>query len=359
MPDFTADNVAKYLSSVLGEPVSVREMRALGGDSADVKGYGYGTPVRIDYDSPRGPGVLVLHTMSPAPFGHEDMSDRARELLWEHRAFNRLPRHIRSLDVGGILANGEIVPLSNVEEFGLLTEYATGREYAADLERIRQTGELEPRDLARSDALCDYLIGIHRVRHDDPSLYVRRTRDLAGGHECIAGLIDSYPAAGPVSACVLEEIEQLSVHWRWKLKGAAHRLRQVHGDFHPWNILFREDTEFTMLDRSRGEFGDPADDVTCITLNYVFFSLQRCGRLQQPFEKLFRRFWTRYLEGSGDTEMLNVAAPFFAFRGLVMASPVWYPALPEAVRWALVRFIVSVLHADSFDPAEVNRYCGI
>jgi aminoglycoside phosphotransferase (APT) family kinase protein len=32
----------------------------------------------------------------------------------------------------------------------------------------------------------------------------------------------------------------------------------VHGDFHPWNILFRAAVDFSVLDRSHGEYGDPA-----------------------------------------------------------------------------------------------------
>ena len=75
----------------------------------------------------------------------------------------------------------------------------------------------------------------------------------------------------------------------------------------------KTDPELTLLDRSRGEYGDPADDVTCLTLNYLFFSLQRSGRLEGSFENLFRRFWERYLEESGDREILRVAAPFFGF----------------------------------------------
>ena len=171
------------------------------------------------------------------------------------------------------------------------------------------------------------------------------------------GLTDSYsPGPQSVSPEILESIEHSCVRWRWRIKDRTHRLRQVHGDFHPWNILFREGTDFTVLDRSRGDWGDPADDVTSLTMNYLFFSLQRSRRLAGPFETLFRRFWERYLEKSGDSGILEVAAPFFAFRGLVLASPVWYPALPEDIRQSIVRFLRAVLDADSFDPARVNDY---
>jgi hypothetical protein len=122
--------------------------------------------------------------------------------------------------------------------------------------------------------------------------------------------------------------------------------------------LFGDGLVFRVLDRSRGEYGDPTDDVTCLTGNYLFFSLQRSGRLEGAFESLFRRFWERYLEKSGDREMLNVCAPYFAFRGLVMASPLWYPNLPDDVRRKLIAFTLAVLDAPSFDPAQVNKYCG-
>jgi aminoglycoside phosphotransferase (APT) family kinase protein len=282
------------------------------------------------------------------------MADRAQLLLWAHDAFGKLPRHVASLDVGALRASGELVPLGAAEELFMLADFVEGKEYADDLLRLRAGGELAALDVARADALCDYLVDIHRVPGPEPGLYVRRIRELLGHGECIFGVADSYPQAPQA----VQEIEQRCLRWRWKLKSRVHRLRQVHGDFHPWNILFREGTDFSVLDRSRGEWGEPADDVTCLTLNYLFFSLQRAGRLEGGFERLWRRFWERYLERSGDAEMLEVAAPFFAFRGLVLANPLWYPALEQAVRDKVLRFVLSVLDAERFDPAQANVYCG-
>jgi aminoglycoside phosphotransferase (APT) family kinase protein len=234
----------------------------------------------------------------------------------------------------------------------MLAEFIDGHEYADDLLRLRAGEPLAPLDLERAEALADYLVEIHRVRGSDPGLYARRIRELVGHGECIFGVDDSYPEPG-----LLPEIEKKCVEWRWKLKPRAHRLRQVHGDFHPWNILFREGADFSVLDRSRGEWGDPADDVVCLALNYLFFSLQRSGRLEGAFEALWRRFWERYLERSGDRELLEVAAPFIAFRALVMANPLWYPALDAGVRRQLFNLIGNVLDAPAFDPARANDYC--
>jgi len=69
------------------------------------------------------------------------------------------------------------------------------------------------------------------------------------GHgECLMGILDSYPhpyALLPPHVC--EALEHDAVSWRWRLRGRTHRLARVHGDFHPWNLLFREGTDFSVL----------------------------------------------------------------------------------------------------------------
>ncbi len=356
------EKLSSYLEVLAGNPVRLLTFTPLGEavSTGAAKGHGYGVPVMVEYEVSGERRKVVLETMSPGPFGHEHMSDRAQMLLWDHEAYNRLPLHARSLDVGGVSRDGSLLSLADVEELFLLVEYVEGRGYIQDLARLQAGGELTDIDLARADALCDYLAEIHRVTGPDPGLYVRRIRELLGHGECIMGLLDSYPSRhGVITPSLLEGIERRCVAWRWRIKGRTHRLRQVHGDFHPFNILMGEGTRFRVLDRSRGEWGDPADDVTSLTGNYLFCSLQRSGRLDGSFEILFRRFWDRYLETTGDREILQVAAPFYAFRGLVMASPVWYPALDEDVRRTLFTFIEGVLDAETFDPGRVNDYCGV
>jgi hypothetical protein len=360
MAELDPKNLAAYLESVLKEPVRIVGLSRLGEplQAGAIKGYGYGVPIQVEYEASGERHRAVVETISPGPFGHEHMADRAQVLLWDHQAFNGLPRHARSMDVAGFLHGGGILSLGKVEELLVLMEYVEGRGYAEDLTRLRNDGTLTDLDLARADALCDYLVEIHKIPGTDLGLYVRRIRELLGHGECIMGLTDSYPSRfGFITAGLLQSIEHCVLAWRWRLKERTYRLRQVHGDFHPWNILFQKGTRFRVLDRARGEWGEPADDVACLTMNYLFFSLQRSGRLEDPFETLFQRFWDRYLAKSGDREMLEVVAPFFAFRGLVMASPLWYPTLAEEVRRKLFAFIKGVLDREVFKPDRVNIYC--
>jgi hypothetical protein len=182
-------------------------------------------------------------------------------------------------------------------------------------------------------------------------------RELVGHGECIMGLLDSYPPGeGFINESSLIDIERNCIIWRWCLKRKSHRLSQVHGDFHPWNVLFREGTDFTVLDRSRGEVGEPADDVTAMTINYIFYSLQKYGELTGAFEHLFNLFWENYLQKTGDTEILEVVQPFYAWRGLVVASPIWYPNLKDDVRLKLLNFIQNILQLERFDLKNVNSY---
>jgi len=354
------EKLREYLCSVYGTDVKIESVGKLGGKkerAKELKGFGYGVPYLVEFKVGDKSKSVVFETMRPEGFGHDHFSDRAQVLLWQHSAFNKLPRHVRSVDVGSFTKDGGLKSLGDCTELFVATEKVDGQLYHRDLDRIMETRRLTRLDEERCRALSDYLAQIHALKKEAPRFYVRRVRDLVGHGECIMGLVDSYPPGLDfISERELMDVEKRCVEWRWRLKQKGHRCSQVHGDFHPWNVMFREGLDFTALDRSRGEWGEPADDTSAMSINYVFFSLQTYGKLTGPFEKLFDLFWESYLDKTGDEEMLTVIQPFYAWRGLVIASPLWYPNLASAVRTKLFNFIKNVLSAERFDLHRVNSY---
>src|SRR5262249_8566000 len=152
-------------------------------------------------------------------------------------------------------------------------------------------------DEARCVALARYLAELHRRRLDARDVYRRAARDLVGSGEGIFGMLDAYgsdtPAAPPAR---LEAIERRADAWRWRLRGHEARLSRIHGDFHPFNVVFAEGEEFTLLDASRGCAGDPADDVTAMAVNYVFFAVDHPEAWARGLGPLWRAVFRPYIQ---------------------------------------------------------------
>lgn len=382
-------------------------------DSEVLKAFSYGNPILVSCLVNNVFKRFVLRTMATNEFDHQRRSDRAGEILLGYDTYNDLPHHARALDVGMVTKDHRLVSIADSDEFFLLTEYVRGKPYVSDLQRLCKTGEVSGSDLMQARQLAIYLANIHQLSGEDPTLYTRHIRDILYGGEGIMGLVDSYVqfqktqpqlsggispkhrnpvmsnpngkvttnrerqrgkgkqqhgiagknsaqqpkrgAALPGSAEWFEELERRCVTWRWRLRDKTERLAQVHGDFHPFNVLFEHNGTFHTIERSRGAWGEPADDVACMAINYLFFSLQRHGSLASPFEQLWNIFWNTYMGLRNDPELLLVIGPFFAWRALVLASPIWYNT-SDHVRTTLLTFADRVLKEDLFDPAAVNQY---
>ena len=321
------------------------------------KAIGYGVPLRIVLRGQAGERRdLCLHTAGPDEFGHDRRADRAANMLLSYDTFDSIPRHARAIDVGALTKSGRLLSLRDSDEFYLITEFIDGHVYAEDLRRIAHRCSLSPGDDARARTLALLLAEIHADKRDAPPLYRRAIRDLLGSGEGIFGLIDGYPESVPMAPPErLCGIERRCLEWRFRLKQRSTRLARIHGDFHPFNILFDRDGDPVLLDTSRGSVGDPADDVFCLALNYVFFALEAPGSWASALRTLWQTFFQTYIERTGDTDIFSVGAPFLAWRALVMANPKWYPAVRDTTRDALLGFVERALDAKFFDPNDAER----
>ncbi len=312
---------------------------------------GYGEPLKVGLRRADGTAwSCVFHTARPNEFGHDRRSDRAQELLLAHDTFPSIPRHAAALDVGVLTPDGPR-SLSGAGEPFLVTAWVEGRPYAEDLRRIAEGGPLEPLDLERVRVLARYLAELHQRLPPDPVAWRRALRDVIGSGEGIFGIADAYGDDVPgAPAARLMALEQRAVEWRWRLKPRAHRLSRIHGDFHPFNLVFRDGPDFTALDASRGCAGEPADDLTALAINFMFFAAERPARWRKGFEPLWRTLWSEYLDASHDHEVLACAAPYLAWRALVVCCPRFYPNLSGPARDRLLGLAERALAFERFDP---------
>jgi hypothetical protein len=358
-PDILSDKLRDHLVRLYPgrRVIEVEPLAPDGGATAGstAKAAGYGQPVRVKLADPRGETLeLVWRTASPNEFGHDRRADRAAEAILAFDDFARIPDHIAALDVGAIRADGELISLRDAGEHYLLTTYARGSIYADDLRRIATAGAGDP-DIARADALAHYLARLHTPL-SVPGAYRRAVRDLIGHGEGIYGMVDGYPEDTPAASRErLQDLEARCAEWRWRLRDHEARLTRTHGDFHPFNVVFREGTDFTLLDASRGACGEPADDVTAMIVNYLLFALDADGAWSRGLRTLWHRFWISYLNARPDPHLFEVAPPWFAWRALVVCNPRFYPGMSERARDTLLGFAEAMLDAERMDPWSVDE----
>ncbi len=359
-----------YLKKEFNDIIQV-DIRKLG---SGVQGSGFLIEMKT-LDSIRS---YVVKTLLSEGLGHDYPSDRAAVFLLDLDEYKNLPRHVKAIDVLSEMEDGSIKSIGGGKEYYLLMERGTGRHYFNDLTEFSHRDKLEISDIEKIKAMTSYLAEIHSMKKDSKTLYWRKLRDTVGHGECLMGVFDSYPD-GTLPYNKMAEIIKKSVDWIARLKPKFKRLSQIHGDFHPGNIWFTSDDaetrrtgdsethrvsmspslpDFILLDRSRGPWGDPADDITALTINYIFFSIKHYGTVRGSYLEGLRLFFERYVTLTGDDELFSVVAPFYAFRGAVVANPIFYPELTLDQRRLIFRFVNNVLEDERFRLEKVNDYLG-
>ncbi|MGV8174135.1 MAG: aminoglycoside phosphotransferase family protein, partial [Methanothrix sp.] len=213
--DLKRASIESYLKKIYGRDLTLTSTRKLGETIAtteDVKGFGYGSPLLVEYVSKGEKGSAVLSSMRVQHgFGHDHFSDRARIMIWQNSSFGNLPKHVPSIDVGYFTEKGKLVSAGDAREYFLLMEKIEGKEYFFDLERVRENGATDL-DHERAIALSDYLAEIHAAKEDCPPLYLRKIRETVGDGECIFGILDDYPENPSfLDPNELSEIEKICV----------------------------------------------------------------------------------------------------------------------------------------------------
>jgi len=131
-----------------------------------------------------------------------------------------------------------------------------------------------------------------------------------------------------------------------------------------------DDEKLVVLDRSRFRHGEPADDTSSLTMNFINYSVLAFGEFRDPFKELLELFFMEYFKKRNDPEMFKVSPLFYAFRALVCIHPLFYNAewlrrhgfneeriqsLSESKR-KIINFMKNILNEDEFNIKKVNSY---
>ncbi len=367
MPEINEWNIRKYFSSLFGPDAIVANIEELG------QGFhGTSYTVTVKYSGGREK-KYILKTLHAKGFGHDYPADRANVIIRSLMDSNMLPNHIKVIDAGSIQEDNSLQSIGKPEEFFIIMDEAKGTPYWEDMDAIRDRNTLWEDDEYKIKVLADYLASIHSKKYtgeNSQELYKRVVRDFIGHGELTMGVIDTFPAKLEfVNEKDLVEIVQKMIEWWSKIKDLSHRLAEVHGDFYPGNILFN-DKELVLLDRSRFRYGDPADDVTCLAMNFINYSVLAHGEFRNPFKILLESFLEKYLKSTKDNEMMKVAPLFFVFRSLVCIHPSFYS--PEwmksrgfkdesikninANKKKIVNFAKNILNEEKFKMDKIDSY---
>lgn len=338
----TKDIVKGYLKDKYGE-VEILNLEELG------SGW-HGTGYKLEFKHKGEIKKVLVKSLRPWLLGHDYAADRAGVFLLQHEQSKIVPNHENCIDVVGIKDDGNLI-ISECKDFFQVKEFISGEFYFQDLDRVFKDGITE-KDKERAIMIAEYLANMHKMEFSGSeekrsSLLLRHTRDCVGHGETLMGVIDSYPAEyQEMMINILKKV----VEYREKHKNDRKKIVCCHGDFHPGNIVFNE--AIVMLDSARVIWGEPADDVTSILMNFIWYALRKEGTYTGDFKELGDIFWNKYIELTGDKDIIKIAPIYFAFRGLVVGHPDFYPDQTEETRKKLYNFVENV--QNGFEYEKIN-----
>ncbi len=321
MLELRPELLSNYLASLFFGAVSDVKISQLGSGCV-------GTGFSVNFKVDGRPQRKILKTLFTSNLGMDHFSDRAGALLLAHSHYHKVPHHVKSIDVGSVAEDGQIISVGKAKEFFILMDEAHGTNLFTDFSRMAKEENLSLLDQKRIIELSTLLNQLHQQKpaENKDSLYKRSLRSVVGGNTSIMSIIDMYPQN--LSWVTADEFQQLickTISFWTNYRFNSNRLCHVHGDFHPGNIWYQENGQLTLLDRSGQTYGEPADDLTAFSINFIFYALKERGEFSGALKRGWELFWQNYLQLSGDREILHLAPLFLTLRAMVVINPVFYP----------------------------------
>ncbi|MAG61441.1 hypothetical protein CMI43_01315 [Candidatus Pacearchaeota archaeon] len=354
--DLKNNIIEKYLKEKYGGKISNINIEKLG---SGVLGTGYSLKFKINNKEK----TLVLKSLFTENLGMDHYSDRASSLLDAHDNYNKMDNHVKSEDVIAQNEDNSLTSVGNAKEFYILMEEAKGDDLFKDFNEIKETKQLKDETKEKILTISNFLVELHKNKHKSIPLYRRKIRDTIGSGGSLIGLLDMHPdsAFEQFEKKWMSIVSKSIIFWR-RSRDMHNRLCEIHADYHPGNLWF-EDQKLTILDRSRGRFGEPADDITAFIINPIMYSLITNGNFEGPFKEIFDIFWNNYFKKTNDKEMRKIMAPYIAFRVAVVTNPIFYndeslggKEKAKFIRTKMINLALNILKDNEFNPGKINTY---
>lgn len=337
------------ISGLLGRQAVVLSAHA---DRDGNKAHGMTHSVTLTIECDGQTRRAFLKTPQEDLYGETLHADMSREVEWRIEGYPRLPGHVRCIASGRTTAGG-LVPVPLGGRPWTLEWEVPGTRYADRLAELDRIGVRTA--CAEARQLCTAMVAMHQpmTNYGDAMAWYRRSlRDALINP--IHRLLDAADSFWTTRSTLRDAVEHRCADWRVAMAGLHHRLRQVHLDFHPWNVFYDEETgEVRTIGARLPGAGDPYDDFVAFAVNYLWFAHRGHGRVGGVYAAAFQSFRETYLELTEDRADPALLAPFLAKRLLVLLNPVYYPTTPagttawlERLLWRCVTDGVDLLHGN-------------
>lgn len=207
-----------------------------------------------------------------------------------------------------------------------------------------ERGELTGRDETAIRAVAGKFASVHSAK--GPTSEYRPFLRTAFGTELLGYMdgLETQPAG--------DERIEIVVRWaRWwgNLRWREERCRALLGPLaHPEAIPVPPPPRAPQSESRNPQFGEPAYDLARFAIHLPAVALSTAPRFSGPMRDLLRLFFDRYLEVTGDDEVLRVLPPFLSLAAVEVAgkdAARYAPAVPH-----LCRFAERVIAEEEFDP---------
>lgn len=280
--------------------------------------------------------------------GYEVPERKVYSLLVGDAMSKRVGNEPRS--VGVVVLNNKAVKIPEINEdsqFYHLQEFgADGVSYWSLLNERRQKEKVDENDLRELDLIVDFIAKVHSVKHPScdreklDAVYNDSLRSVLANPELALMLLHDFPKDDKFMPLKTQkEIVGLMFEFMHKYKNRSDRLCALHGDFWGGNA-FLKDGKLEVIDFSRIPWGDAGVDVGWWFSQYLAIYHQTKNKY---FKELGELFLKKYIEKTGDEEVLKSSGLVFGLLVAIYLSRRFYPVVEEEYARRFLKNVLEIL----------------